>query len=402
MEAKNLDDIFNQSMGANAVFKEKDVLTDKHIPETIPHRDEQIAHIARILAPTLKGQRVSNLFIFGTVGTGKSVSVKYVASELQRRSEGAVKVSYINCKMKSVADTEYRLLAELARGMGKRVPATGLPTDEIYKIFFKAIDDDKKNVILILDEIDALVKKVGDEILYNLSRANQDLVNTNLSIVGISNDVSFMENIDPRVKSSLSEEEIIFPPYNANQLRDILTERAAKAFNAGMVEEGVIAKCAALAAQEHGDARKALDLLRVAGELVERSGKDKITSEHVDIAEDKLDTDRVITVVRSQPNQSKAVLAAMIKLNESNKGGILETGDIFTEYEKICRASGLKVLTQRRISDLISELDMLGIANARVISKGRYGRTREMRLTLSGDLIGRISKILSESCMLEV
>jgi cell division control protein 6 len=401
VESKQLDDIFNAYVGAKAIFKEKDVLTDKHVPERIHHREEQIGHIARILAPTLKDQRVSNLFIFGTVGTGKSVSTKYVASELEKKSGGAVRVLYVNCKMKSVADTEYRLLAELARGMGKRVPATGLPTDEIYKIFFSAIDEEKKNLILILDEIDALVKKVGDEILYNLSRANQELVNTKLSVVGISNDVSFMDTIDPRVKSSLSEEEIIFSPYNANQLRDILTERAAAAFNTGVIDDGVIAKCAALAAQEHGDARKALDLLRVAGELAERAGKERIISEYIDQAEEKLDTDRLITVVKSQPNQSKAVLAAMVGLHDGNKSGFLETGDIYSEYEKICKSAGLKVLTQRRISDLISELDMLGVINARVISKGRYGRTKEIRLILSREMTDKIRKMLIDSYILE-
>ncbi len=401
VEKDILDNIFNGPIGKSAVFKDKDTLTDKHIPERIPHREEQINHMARILAPALRSQRISNLFIFGTVGTGKSVSVRYVTSELQKRSDGGVRVLYINCKMKGVADTEYRLLAELARGLGKRVPATGLPTDEIYKIFFGAIDEDKQNVVLILDEIDALVRKVGDEILYNLSRANQVLANTKLSVVGISNDVSFMENIDPRVKSSLSEEEIIFAPYNANELRDILSERAALAFNESAIEEGVIAKCAALAAQEHGDARKALDLLRVAGELVERSGKNKVTTEHVDKAEEKLDTDRVIAIVKSQPNQSKAVLSAIIKLQDESKGDFLQTGDIFSEYEKICKGAGLKTLTQRRISDLISELDMLGVINARVISKGRYGRTREIHLPLSDDILGKIKRMLVESCILE-
>ena len=401
VESKQLDDIFNACIGAGTIFKEKDVLTDRHLPERIPHREEQISHMARILAPALKEQRISNLFIFGTVGTGKSVSTRYVASELEKKSAGAVRVLYVNCKMKSVSDTEYRLLAELARGMGRRVPATGLPTDEIYKIFFSAIDEEKKNLILILDEVDALVKKVGDEILYNLSRANQELVNARLSIVGISNDVSFLDTVDPRVKSSLSEEEIIFPPYNANQLKDILFERASTAFNPGVIEEGLIARCAALAAQEHGDARKALDLLRVAGELAERDGSEKITAEHIDKAEEKLDTDRVITIVKSQPNQSKAVLAAMLRLQDASADNFLETGDIFSEYEKVCKNAGFKVLTQRRISDLISELDMLGVVNARVISKGRYGRTKEIRLVLSPELTGKIRKMLVDSYVLE-
>jgi len=240
---------------------------------------------------------------------------------------------------------------------------------------------------------------MGDDILYNLTRANQDLKNTKLSIIGISNDLSFTDRLDPRVKSSLSEEEIIFPPYNANQLQDILVQRAGSAFNDGILEQGVIAKCAALAAQEHGDARKALDLLRVAGELVERQGDKKITTEHVDKAEERLDTDRITTVISTQPKQSQAVLASIIKLVEEGQKNI-QTGDVFSVYEEICSNRGLKVLTQRRVSDLIAELDMLGIINARVISRGRYGRTKEIRIQLGKSILKKTKKILEDSYLL--
>ncbi len=398
MKQTSLDQIFDSYMQRKAVFNKKDSLTDQYVPSKIPHREEQINQIAQTLAPALRGERTSNIFLFGTVGTGKSVSVRYVTKNLSARSEN-IKTLYINCKMKKVSDTEYRLLAELTRSLGLRVPATGLPTDQIYKMFFNAIDSKKQNIILILDEIDVLVKKTGDEILYNLTRINQDLKNTKLSIIGISNDVSFTDNLDPRVKSSLSEEEIIFPPYNATQLKDILKERARIAFNNGVLDNGVIEKCSALAAQEHGDARKALDLLRIAGELVERDGKNRITLEYVDKAEEKLDFDRIISVVSSQPKQSQAVLASIITLTEKNKS--IQTGDIYSIYESICKKRGIKILTQRRVSDLINELDMLGIINARVISKGRYGRTKEIRMLLNKSIVRKIREILEENYLLE-
>lgn len=398
MAQMNLEQVFKAYMEKRPVFKNKDILTDRHVPNNIPHREEQINQIAKTLAPALAGEKVSNMFLFGTVGTGKSVSVRYVASALEKKSEN-IRILYINCKMKKVSDTEYRLLAELVRRMGQAVPATGLPTDRVYRLFFDLLDSKKQNVILILDEIDALVKKMGDDILYNLTRVNQDLKNTKLSIIGISNDLSFTDDLDPRVKSSLSDEEVIFSPYNANQLQDILVQRAELAFNDGVLGQGVIAKCAALAAQEHGDARKALDLLRVAGELVERQGDKKVTVEHVDKAEKRLDTDRITTVVSTQPKQSQAVLAAIIKLAEEGQKNI-QTGDVFSVYEGICSNRGLKVLTQRRASDLIAELDMLGIINARVISKGRYGRTKEIRVQLGKPILKKIKRILEESYLL--
>lgn len=387
-----LNEIFSGAEKNERVFKNKDSLTDRYIPDSIPHRDTQIKQIASILAPALRGEKVSNLFLFGTVGTGKSVCAKAVATEIEKRGN-SVKILYVNCKMKSVSDTEYRLLAEFARMMGKDVPYTGLPTDKVYSMFFEAVDSQKKNIILILDEIDALVRKIGDGLLYNLTRVNQDLENSKLSILGISNDTSFIEAIDPRVKSSLSEEEIVFPPYNANQLKDILVERSFIAFSKEALKTGVIPKCAALAAQEHGDARRAIDLLRMAGEIAEREKSKFVSTSHIDKAEEKLDNDRITEIVRSQPKQSLAVLSSIIKLSEEGNKNI-QTGDVFCVYEKLCSKRGLKILTQRRVSDLIAELDMLGVINTRVISKGRYGRTREIRMILGKSIIDRIKKTL--------
>ena len=391
----NLDNIFNRYLNNRTIFSNKEILTDQYIPSTILHREDKINQIASTAAPALRGEKISNIFIFGTVGTGKSVSVRYVMSELEKKSD-KVKIIYINCKMKKVSDTEYRLLAEMARELDCSVPSTGLPTDEIYKMFFEAVDARNQSMILILDEIDALVSKTGDEILYNLTRINQDLKNSKLSIIGISNDVSFTENLDPRVKSSLSEEEIIFQPYNAHQLQDILIQRAGLAFHDGVLDQGVIQKCSALAAQEHGDARKALDLLRIAGEIVEREGSVNISIGYVDKAENKLDSDKITEIVRCQPKQSQVVLASIIRLAERG-GENIQTGDVYSVYQDMCRSSGLKELTQRRVTDLIGELDMIGVINARVISRGRYGRTREIRLSVSRSLLEKINAILREN-----
>lgn len=400
MSQLNLKDIFREYSSNASVFANKEALGNRYVPDIIPHREDKIKQIAKTIAPALRGQRVSNIFIYGTVGTGKTVSVNYAASELGRLGgePGSIRIIYINCKMKNVSDTEYRLLAELSRSLGREVPVTGLPTDQVYRIFFEELDSREQSVILILDEIDALVKKIGDGILYNLTRINQDLKRAKLSIIGISNDLSFTEDLDPRVKSSLSEEEIIFPPYNATQLRDILEQRAEQAFSEGALDSGVIPKCAALAAQEHGDARRALDLLRIAGEIVEREGGFRIATEHIDKAESKLDLDKTVEVVRAQPMQSQAVLAGIIRLADGHEK--IQTGDVFPIYESICSGNGLKPLTQRRVSDLIGGLDMLGIINVKVISRGRYGRTREIRTALSGNILERVKGVLMENGLL--
>lgn len=385
----SLESIFNNYTNKRKMFKNKKAITTTYKPEKLPHRDREIENLASILAPSLMGERPSNIFIFGKPGTGKTAVIHLVSKKLREMSKDGVNLFYLNCKMRNVADTEYRLIAQLARELGEYVPVTGLPTDHVYNLFFKALDKKGGMVILVLDEIDALVEKIGDNFLYNLTRINEELKNTQVSMVGISNNLSFTNSLDPRVKSSLSEEELVFHPYNATQLQDILRKRAEIAFKERCVGSGVIEKCAGLAAQEHGDARRALDLLRVAAEVAERENSERVEERHVDVAESKIDSERILETVESQPRQSQAVLWSILKM-----GGEVHTGDIFSLYEKICSENGLRSLTQRRVSDLIAELDLLGIINAKVVSKGRYGRTRIIKINLQESLVDKIKEIL--------
>ena len=394
-----LTDFFEQFLQKEPLFINKKVLQSNYMPETIPHRKTQIEQLASILAPALRKEKPSNLFIYGKSGTGKTVCTQYVLQILDQTAKQkgiSLKTIYVNCKLKKVADTEYRIITELARALGLNVPATGLPTDAIYNQFLSAIDREEQIVVLVLDEIDRLVAKIGDEILYNLTRINSELKHAQVVIVGISNDTRFIENIDPRVKSSLGEEEAIFPPYNAIELKDILENRASIAFRPNGVEDGVLEKCAAYAAREHGDARRAVDLLRVAGEIAERENIDKVKPEHIDKAEERIERDRVLEIVATQPKQSQLVLHAALSLLVENKNKKIETGVVFDKYKEICLQCGQVALTQRRVSDLISELDMLGLINAKVISKGRYGRTRDIYMNMPDDLLEKVKAKLKE------
>jgi len=391
------ENIFEKFLQSKPIFNNREALTISFSPESIPHREKQINDLGRILAPALKGGKPSNVFLYGRPGTGKTLVSRLVGSELEKigkNNNHDIKVLYVNCKMKKSADTEYRLMACLSSMLGKEVPFTGLPTEQIYKVFFETLEENKQTMILIIDEIDSLVEKTGDEILYNLTRINQELKNSRVSLIGITNNLGFVETLDPRIKSSLSEEELIFPPYNALQLQDILRGRAYVAFLPGVLEPGVVEKCAALAAQEHGDARRALDLLRVAGELAERNAEEKVTVKHVDNAQEKIDIDRIIEIVKAQPRQSQAVLYSIVELTEKNKE--IQSGEVYDFYQEMCKKHGLRVLTTRRVSDLIAELDLFGIINTKVISKGRYGRSRVISFGLVGSINNKLKKLLYE------
>jgi len=189
---------------------------------------------------------------------------------------------------------------------------------------------------------------------------------------------------------------LVFPPYNALQLQDILRARADKAFNEGVLEEGVLAKCAAFAAREHGDARRALDLMRVAGELAERDGKKVVSLVHIDSASQKIEKDKMLDIIESEPKQFQLVLAAIMHLDGKDEKEIF-TGDVYNIYHDLCEKTKNEILTQRRVSDILGEFDMLGIINARVISKGRQGRTREIKLMLAPNIRDKAQEILNKS-----
>ena len=396
-----LGDIFNSAVN-NSLFKNKGVLQVRYTPDSIPHRDKQIKAIASILASTLRGERPSNLFVYGKTGTGKTLSVQYVSDEILKKSEELgvdVRFEYLNCKLKKVADTEYRVLAALIRQLGGEIPSTGLPTDQVWAKFIELVDKKKQLIVFVFDEIDQMVKKMDSNFLYSFTRLNQELSRAQISLIGISNEVTFLENIDPRVRSSLGEEEFVFHPYNAIQLQDILNERCAAAFKEGVVVDGVIAKCAAYAAREHGDARRALDLLRIAAELSERDGEPKIGEEYIDLANQKMERDKILDIVEGEPKQFKLVLYAIMQLTKEvkDKSERFFTGDVYNYYQDVCGRTKTDALTQRRISDILAEIDMLGLINAKVISKGRHGRTREIRLSVPGNLFDKVEAILVDS-----
>jgi len=384
-----LDDVFERFVGNVRIFKDREVLRHDYIPDRLPHRGEQIRRLGETVAPVLKGARSSNLFIYGKTGTGKTAVTRYVLSHLEFRAKefnAPVKFCYINCRM---AGSEYRVLASLCQSMGVSIPFTGLSVGEVFDRFRAGLDVSRVIFIIVLDEADALVKSRGDRLLYELTRINETLSKSKVTVIGISNDLRFKEFLDPRVLSSLSEEEIVFRPYDASELRNILSERAKVAFCEGALSDAALGLCAALAAAEHGDARRALDLLRVAGEVAERKGAGGVSEEHVRDAEKHIEHNRVFEGLQNLTLHSKLVVLSVYHLTRANIKGAI-TGEISEIYDELCAELGVTPLTQRRLSTLVNELDAMGLVNAKVVSMGRYGRTKKIRLEIQRSTIKEV------------
>lgn len=379
-----LDEIFSQTLKSR-VFINRDVLSHEYVPEELPHREEQIAKLGSVLAPALKGSKPSNVFIYGLTGTGKTAVTKYVLKRLVSKAvEVGVDIDtcYVNTRQD---DTTYRVILKLGECIGLKLPFTGISTAEAYRRFIKVVNTRNSIMVVVLDEIDFLIKKQGDELLYRLTRSGDELKNAKISIIGITNDLKLVEDLDPRVRSSLGEIELVFPPYNAIQLEDILKQRAKLAFHPNAISDDVISLCAALAAREHGDARRALDLLRVAGEIAEREGASNVSVNHVYKALREIEKDRARELISTMPLHNKLILLAIYILTKN--GGKATTGEVYSQYRTLCQTLGIESVTQRRVSDIISELDMAGIINAQVVSRGRYGKTRIISLAIPNETV---------------
>ena len=367
--------------GQTRIFKDKSPLDHRFLPEKLVHRDDQIRQIAKYWVDALNGVTPSNITLYGKTGTGKTAASKYAREQLldvASKNNVFVKVEYVRC---TDYTTEYQVIAHLCQKLGRQVPNRGWTKGEVVNAFrdiFRTNAYNKKMIlIVILDEIDILLDKDGDGILYTLTRTD------NVSVLSISNYLDFKNLINPRVNSSLNDKEIVFPPYGADQLSDILDERSKLSFQEGVLDDGVIPLCSAMAAKEEGDARYALDLLKNAGELAFDEDSDKVTSDHVMEAKDKIEHNKITEVIQTLPLQQQRVLEAILNLTKKDEE--ITSGKLYEEYTSVSQSD---TVTYRRIFDFINELEMLGIISTNTISRGRgKGRTNIIKLQCDESLL---------------
>lgn len=373
--------IFDEIGDKESVFKDKKYLDHRFLPDRLPHREEQIRSIAKYWVEALNGVTPPDITIYGKTGTGKTAVAKFAMKQLKEASKDCdfnIRTEYIRC---TDYTTEYQVIARLCQQLGRDVPYRGWTKAEIVNTFRNMF---KKNafgqdmiLLVVLDEIDILLRNDGDGLLYTLTRTD------NVSILSISNYVEFKKFIKPRVRSSLRDREIVFPPYGAQQLVDILEERSKLSFKEGALDDDVIPLCAALAAKEEGDARYALDLLRTAGEIADERDSDMVKGEFVREAKDYIEHNKITDIILTLPSQQQRVLEAILYLTKRKEE--ITSGRLYEVYKEISKGDSV---SYRRIFDFINELEMLGLISTNTVSRGRgKGRTNIIDLQCETSLL---------------
>ncbi|MBX0298236.1 Cdc6/Cdc18 family protein [Haloarcula nitratireducens] len=362
------DDLFIRE---DPIFINKELLEISHLPEEdrIVGRDEEIGQLANAVNPAIFGQSPSNVLLYGKTGTGKSLCAKYVSSRLVDTAEDEginAAFAYVDCAQDSTETQSVQTIADSVNTAKDDIyiPDKGISTATYYKRLWRILDTHYDVVLIILDEIDKLE---DDAILMQLSRAGEagKIEQCKIGVIGISNKIKYKDRMDERVKSSLCEREFVFPPYDANQLNEIMSARS-DAFRDGVLEDGVIPRAAALAAREHGDARKAIDILRYAGEIAQSTDTGIVTEQFVIQARERAETDRFRELISGSTPHSRYVLQALtiLSLNEgetTDEEVGFRTTHIYDVYEEICRQEGSDTLSLRRVRDLLKEHAFLDI-----------------------------------------
>ncbi len=380
---------FEEILSKSSIIKDSTVLSPHYVPESLLYREEYIQDIMREVAPALKGKRVRNIFIYGKTGTGKTSSLKFIVSKFEEAREklgSKSRIFYMNCR---VYNSRYRVLQRFLRFYYDEIEKSGFGLSYFYEKLVEKLSEGEQ-IVLVLDEIDA-VKDI-DDLIYTLVRANDDIQGKGgLSLIGISNKLGFKKDLDPRSRSSLYEREIIFPPYDARQLRDILLQRVELGFHPNTVSEGAVNLISAITAQENGDARYALKLLQTAGEIADTNGESLVEPKHVEAARRQVEFDIALEAIKSLPINIQLVLYALAKMTVSKAKRSLGTdddtyfysGDLYQYYTKLAKTIHKKPKSARTYRDYITELDNLGLISTVFTSKGVRGHTRLIKMGLN-------------------
>lgn len=360
------------------IFADKEVLSESYQPETILERDEEIEEYRYALQDILFGREPENIMLYGKAGLGKTAVTTYMmnalSDEVETRTEADdLYIHRINCNGKTLFMVVRRLVNTLLPADASPFPKRGLGTGDAFDELYQQLDRVGGTHLMVFDEIDHLDKV--DTLLYELPRArsNDRITNARIGIIGISNNYTFRKSLSSKVKDTLMETEIAFSPYDASELQTILADRADRAFVDDGCDQSAIAMAAAISAQDMGNARQAIDLLRVGGEVAEREDDSCVTDEHIKDARELVQRGRLSNRIRDQTDHAQYILETIAHLEEGGETPV-RSKKIQENYEQIADLWATDPLTSlKSIQDHLSDLHMLGFLRRHERNQGLSG-----------------------------
>lgn len=394
----------------SGIFEDEEVLREEYRPEALPEREDELDNLHMALSPAARGVGANNAFLYGKAGQGKTAAAKKELSELEyhakeESSDLDLTTLYLSCESHKIS-TSFKAAARIYMKLTGNDRPTGYSTDTVMDMMFDAMNETGGTIIIVLDEIDMLGN--DDRILYSLPRARaQGYVENHVypSVIGISNDLQWRDNLSSKVKSSLYDDQILFSPYSAEQLQQILRRRAAKAFqkttlvpaeeaghevedlgksvqvdNSGqeyvfhseVLTDDVIPLISAFAAQDKGDARQAIKYLRKAGEIADKNGNEQVDEDIVREAQSQVEKETVAEAMREMTIQAQIALAAVTVLEKAGDTPV-RTKPVYGVYQNIADRLDAEKLVQRRMRDHLQELDMQGVVDSEKKAGGSVG-----------------------------
>lgn len=384
-----------------SIFQDEYPLRENYQPQQIQERDTELEKFRNALQPVINGAPPKNIFLYGKTGVGKTVATNYLLDHLQKDAKSYdIDLTVIKQPCNNITSS-YQVAVNLInqlRGPDESVSTTGYPQQDVFNMLYSELDNVGGTVLIVLDEIDNIGS--NDDILYELPRAeaNDYVEDVWPGVIGISNDFTFRDNLSPKVKDTLCEEEIHFPPYDAEELGAILNDRAEKAFRDDVVNDDVVPLAAALAAQDSGSARQALRLLYKAGELAQEQESNQVVEEHVRKGRRELERDQLEDGMRELTTQGHLVLCAVAAFEISEVAPV-RTQEIYDRYQTYAERVAVDALGERRIRDHLSELSLHGFLQVSERNDGFHGGSYyEYELNVD---VGSVLAVLGEISRLE-
>lgn len=381
---RSIEDMLLEFDDQNRLIRDRSLLDPTEVvdEDRIVGRDEQLQEVTKMLRVALGDNRPPNLFLYGPSGTGKSLIINAVCHNIDTICStrdirfGTVEVNCQDLDTLGVAVYELARLASEQAGVPVTVPKHGVSTKEKWDELFRIVNENFDSVVFVLDELDMLLGRrdkkepAFSRLLYQLSRAGtSNELTAHVSVVAITNDTKMLESVGSRALSSFTPEDVHFNDYDANQLRAILRRRQ-DAFFENVLDSDVIPLASAFAAQTHGDARKAIDLIRVAGELAEREGDERVRESHVRKAQDKVEKNRVLEVTRGISTQKKLCLYATAAVAAETEDHVARSTTGYRVYQFLTDAIDVDQYHQETYVNKMKELTTYSLVGAERRSHG--------------------------------